>query len=68
MTAQIAFLFTNLNVIRKNPSFFFHSSERQNSFIAKVIEDGIVDDINTGKVTSNGQTEVTIVSHVITVL
>ena len=60
--------FHYLYVISKYPRFFLHSPESQYSLVTKVVKDGVVHDVHTSKMTPNGQTKMTVVGHVVTVL
>jgi hypothetical protein len=57
-----------LNVIGKNPRLLLHSAKGQDAFIAEVVEDGVVDNVDAGKVTPEDKTKVSVVSHVVAVL
>jgi len=57
-----------LNVIGKNPRLLLHSAKGEDPFIAEVVKDGVVDNVDTGKVTPEDKTKVSVVSHVVAVL
>ncbi len=57
-----------MNVIGKNPRLLLHSAKGEDPFITEVVEDGIVDNVDTGKVAPEDKTKVSVVSHVVAVL
>jgi acyl-CoA hydrolase len=57
-----------LNVVGKNPRLLLHSAKGQDPFITEVVKDGVVDNVDAGKVTPEDKTKVSVVSHVVAVL
>ena len=56
-----------LDVVCKNPGFLFHASHCQEALVAKIVKDRVVDDVDSGEMTSDGEAEIVIVGEMVTV-
>ena len=59
---------SNLDVVCENPGFLLHPSEGEDALVAEVVEDGVVDDVDAGKVAADDHPEVAVVHDVVAVL
>ena len=56
-----------LDVVCKNPGFLFHASHCQEALVAEVVKNCVVDDVDSGEMTSDGETEIVVVGEMVTV-